>query len=368
MQQWKRSVAPEDAYILLGVLFSICAIALAMASQGVTTLRVIPILTNVSVILSIWVLFIACLAIGALIKERPEKPSRFLIETVLAPAVRRDVPRGLPLALALAIFMPQFSMIKSGIPLLHPYDWDATLIQADRWLHGTDPWRILQPVLGYPIVTFLLNWAYQLWFILLYAGSLYFASYQQDRVLRAQYFIAFFCTWVTCGIVLAILFASVGPCFVHPILGNAHYAELMTYLETTDGQFHLPALDVQAQLLAWHHTGDHGLGRGISAMPSMHVSFAFLFYLAMRRVSPRIAPLFGAFFIMTLLGSIHLGYHYAVDGYLGILVTGIIWLLSRRVAELMVRENENPTPASIPVGLQPLSNGPAGASNIATGG
>jgi len=60
----------------------------------------------------------------------------------------------------------------------------------------------------------------------------------------------------------------------------------------------------------------------------MHVSQALLFFLAMRRVSRGAGLLFGIFFIAILIGSVHLGYHYAVDGYVSIAVTGLIWALA----------------------------------------
>jgi membrane-associated phospholipid phosphatase len=63
-------------------------------------------------------------------------------------------------------------------------------------------------------------------------------------------------------------------------------------------------------------------------MPSMHVSIAFLFYLAMRHVSRAAKWLFFAFFVVILVGSVHLAYHYALDGIVSIAVTAVLWKLS----------------------------------------
>jgi hypothetical protein len=85
------------------------------------------------------------------------------------------------------------------------------------------------------------------------------------------------------------------------------------------------ALNVQDLLLAWYRKSANGLGSGITAMPSMHVSIAFLFYLAMRHVSRAAKWLFFAFFVVILVGSVHLAYHYALDGIVSIVVTAVLW-------------------------------------------
>jgi len=70
--------------------------------------------------------------------------------------------------------------MKAAIPLFNEFGWDAVFIQADRVIFGTDAWKILQPVLGYPIVTSALSIAYHAWILLIYAGGIYFAVYQRQ--------------------------------------------------------------------------------------------------------------------------------------------------------------------------------------------
>ncbi len=63
-------------------------------------------------------------------------------------------------------------------------------------------------------------------------------------------------------------------------------------------------------------------------MPSLHVAQSFLFFLVMRHKARWIAAAFGIFALVIFFGSVHLGYHYAVDGYVSIMVTLVVWSLA----------------------------------------
>jgi PAP2 superfamily len=71
---------------------------------------------------------------------------------------------------------------------------------------------------------------------------------------------------------------------------------------------------------------------GISAMPSVHVAVAVLFALAGGRAGRWPGRLFTAYAGIVLLGSVHLGWHYAVDGYVSAAIVAGLWLLSGPLA------------------------------------
>ena len=103
------------------------------------------------------------------------------------------------------------------------------------------------------------------------------------------------------------------------------FARLMDYLRAANEVGVVWALKVQDGLWQAHMTGTYDLGRGISAMPSIHVSAAVLFALLGWRVDRRLGIAFTVFAVAILVGSVHLAWHYAIDGYLAAVLTVVIW-------------------------------------------
>jgi hypothetical protein len=191
--------------------------------------------------------------------------------------------------------------------------------------------------MGFPLVTSITSIFYHLWILLPYAGSLMICIYVRDYPLIMRYFLAYFLCWTILGMGLAIWFASVGPCFAAPMIGNHTFDAQMAYLRAADTQFPVLVLPVQDALIAWFRSGSGELGRGISAMPSMHISVAVLLFLAMRHISKIAAVMAGCFAGIIFLGSVHLAYHYAVDGYVAAIGTLLIWKLAGWIAPRLTR-------------------------------
>jgi hypothetical protein len=47
--------------------------------------------------------------------------------------------------------------------------------------------------------------------------------------------------------------------------------------------------------------------------------------------------------VIVLIGSVHLAYHYAVDGYVSIVVTGMIWAVSGALARRLSGADDHPS-------------------------
>jgi hypothetical protein len=262
---------------------------------------------------------------------RPER----LIETMVADFRARyltpDRLLGAVIVMALLpLFVSVFTGIKALVPVLHPFAWDEAFAAWDRLVHGgVDPWRLLQPVFGTPWATSAVNFFYHLWLFVVYGVLFWQAFSTRDARLRMQFLLSFVLTWSLLGSLLAVLLSSGGPVYYGRLTGLVDsgdpFMPLMDYLVAASEVAPVWALDVQDMLWQNYAEGESGFGAGISAMPSMHVSATVLFALLARRVHPWLGYLFAAFALIILIGSVHLAWHYAIDGYLAALSTWLIW-------------------------------------------
>jgi hypothetical protein len=235
-------------------------------------------------------------------------------------------------------FFSVFSSLKSHIPNFNYYYADEVLMKIDQFIHfGNHPWEILQPILGLPILTQLLDLLYSLWFFLLFGVCLWMAITRRRR-LRVQFFVSFFLIWILLGNALALLFSSGGPCYYNFFVeGHNPYSELFKYLSKSSYQ-DTPLVALQNQNILWQSFKSGvplEFGGGISAMPSLHVAIAFLFVLVSNSVHKILCIIFLYYAIFIFLGSIHLGWHYAIDGYVAIFGVLVIWKLSNKLLNLI---------------------------------
>jgi hypothetical protein len=99
----------------------------------------------------------------------------------------------------------------------------------------------------------------------------------------------------------------------------------------------LSALHNQAMLVAVHGSDALVMGGGISAMPSVHNGLAVLFALAGWKISRPLGAFFGAYAVVIWVGSVHLGWHYGLDGLVAAALTCGIWVGAGRLADRFER-------------------------------
>ncbi len=246
--------------------------------------------------------------------------------------VRRYVI-GVPMFIAVFIFMCIFEEIKTNIPAVNPYSWDETFMFWDKWLHfGQHPWEWLQPIIGYPIVTFVISKFYAIWLVVMWMVWMWLAFDTKLSHLRTRFFTSYMLVWMLGGSLLAIVFSSVGPCYYTNIgLSPDPYSGLMAYLNSANTVYPVEALAVQDML--WQsYTGEISIIAGISAMPSMHNATTLLFVLTVWPVSRKLGIVLALFAFVIFIGSIHLGWHYAIDTYLAYAVTIFCWWIAGHFA------------------------------------
>jgi hypothetical protein len=255
----------------------------------------------------------------------------------------------LPVLLLFPLFTTSFSYFKSVVPSFQPFDWDPAFAMWDQVLHGGyQPWQLLQPVLGHPLITSLINGTYHLWFGVTYGVVLWQMADNRRPRLRMRYLLTFLLMWVLLGNLAAVLFSSAGPVYYGRVTGlEDPFAPLMAYLHAANEVAPVAALEVQDLLWNWYAGHVATPGAGISAMPSMHLAVVFSFVLLGFATSRLFGILFSVFALLIFLGSIHLGWHYAIDGYAGMLGAWLIWwccgwLLNRPAVEIMLWGNRRP--------------------------
>ena len=289
------------------------------------------------VLLAFGIAFVLGHAIYVMLAVRPERLTAHIVadyrERFLEP---ERLANGLLLIAVLPVFFSVFTSFKIMIPRIVPFSWDPLFARWDAALHfGFAPWELLQPLLGYPVATVAINFAYHLWLFVLYGLLLWQGfSLAKPRV-RMQYLLTTVVTWALLGALAATLLSSAGPVYYGRVVeGPDPFLPLMDYLRTTGETHYVPALAVQELLWSDYLAGGVQQARGISAMPSMHVSSAFLFLLLAWQHGRALRWAMGVFLGFILVGSVHLGWHYAIDGYLAIPLTWLIWHLCGRLLDL----------------------------------
>jgi len=265
--------------------------------------------------------------------HRPVRPIAFLISDFksfyLAPQ-RLLTP--LPALFLIPLMISVISSIKRLIPVMQPFHWDYAFAELDRMVHGgLHPWVLLQPLLGHPIVTSAISEFYGApWLIAVAVMQfwLIFTTHPERQRLLLTYVLS----WILLGNLAAVALSSAGPVYyAHFIDGPNPYQDLIVYMAQVNESIPLSARETQAFLWSMYEFGDLRPGTGISAMPSMHLSMATMMLLAARRVNRKLALCALGYLVFLEIGSVHLGWHFAIDGYAGIAGTLAIWWVLGRI-------------------------------------
>jgi len=230
-----------------------------------------------------------------------------------------------PFLIAWPFFMAGFTAVKTLLNDVVPFTWDTTLMNIGRELHfGRHPWQWLD--IENPALTRALESAYAFWGALLVAVPFAVALRRPSSPARSRFLISLILTFVLLGNVTAAAFMSAGP-FWFEFTGAKRndYAGLFAYLTQVDPNGEFSAVNFQRYLWNAYLQGTTQLGSGISAFPSIHVAVAALYVLYAWPLGwlPRIAA--AAYLAAIMVGAVHLGWHYSLDCYAGVLGAALIY-------------------------------------------
>jgi hypothetical protein len=210
-----------------------------------------------------------------------------------------------------------------------PFYADPFLASFDSFMHGRDAWRLTAAAMPLPLMSLLEGLYLGCWGAALLVATACSLFAPKLRHVRAQYVWTFLIIWPLLGNVVAAAGMSAGPVFYQHVTGDTRFADLIAYLAQHSNQAW-----VQDFLWSSYSGMQPGVaGAGISAFPSMHVASATLCALLASRTHRWIARSALVYCAVILFGSVHLGWHYAVDGYFSLLATVVVWRLVGTVLE-----------------------------------
>jgi hypothetical protein len=135
--------------------------------------------------------------------------------------------------------------------------------------------------------------------------------------------------WILLGFVGAWLGSAAGPCYAAQVgIASAHEFDGLIKIMagySIESQGIVDAYGWQQVLWNAYATKTFDVGMGISAMPSLHNAIAVLYALIAFRIGKAIGIFMSLYAAIIFVGSVHLGWHYAVDGIIAAVAMYAIW-------------------------------------------
>ncbi len=227
-----------------------------------------------------------------------------------------------------------FFVSKSLINTVNPYvqaGWDPVFASIDRAMHfGIYPHEAIIGAANMIGAGRVLDAAYALWLLVMFFVTGYTMFVETDLYRRLRFLWTYLLSWILLGTIGATVFSSVGPLFYHdfyPDLPDV-YAAIPQNMDAMSNTGFLFAAKTRQLLLGWAHNDRIFDPNALSAMPSMHLAVSWIMVLYARAVGRTAFMLALPFFVMMYLGSIYLGFHYAIDAYVSVAVTSLIWWIA----------------------------------------
>ncbi len=239
----------------------------------------------------------------------------------------------LPLAFGFTLLLGYLHLsFKVNIASFAPYAWDQFFAGVDRALFlGSDPWTITHGLMPDVLATMILDMFYMLWFLVMQLCITAAALLPLRSRLRLTFLTAYGLNWTIAGVGLAILFASGGPVYMEGMTGDATFRPLVDRLHEQGQVARIMA--IEAQRMLWEgYVNPDASPVGISAFPSLHIAISVTCACLGFAVSRVLGAVLAVFAAGIFVGSVHLGWHYAVDGIFSAPMALLFWFAAARIA------------------------------------
>jgi len=217
--------------------------------------------------------------------------------------------------LAYVLLVEAYTWGKVFVPLINPRTWDTALAGIDRFLClGVDPNVAFLTVFeGAPrLAAAFIDRFYGLFGPVMLAVTAWFSTDRPAR--RKGFFLAVSIVW-SAGLWMYVAIPARGPVYVQPLL----WQEVMRVFPETAG-IQLALYRNYEAVLALLHGANVQISPalGVAAMPSLHVGAHALFLFWCLGLGSRWRTVFLVTTVLTFLGAVAMGWHWAVDGWVGL--------------------------------------------------
>lgn len=255
-----------------------------------------------------------------------------------------------------------FLHLKHVVLFINRENYDLFFWNLDRTLHfGVQPNVWAMETFGNSVdLGITIDWIYSwMYFKYLIAAAIMFLFEVRGRDLTEKFFLAYTLLWAFGGLGYLIMPAD-GP--VYAILGDRSVAKEsqrhifqfpitedvpLTYKDTYSEAKIWKAKLFQEKL--WEHRRRFlererlpGRFYGIAAMPSLHIAAVTMLMIFFFFISPYLGVVGAIWVGVMFFGSIFLQWHYAVDGYAGMLLAAVVCFFSLRYGGYRWRKEQTP--------------------------
>lgn len=204
-------------------------------------------------------------------------------------------------SILLASSLSFFGMLKPQLGQVVAFSADPLLAELDRIILGSDAWRLVTWFNHTGMATIY----HKGWFLWL-AFVLFYLLKRPESPEKDALLISYFMIWTIFGPLVHLILPAAGPVFYDDLGYGDRFVDL----------YQAPESQVIAAYL-WNGYVDKVFNPagGISAMPSVHLATMFWTIIVLRKSAW--VGLAVVYTVYIFLGSIAIGWHYAVDGVAG---------------------------------------------------